>query len=131
VTIGAGAYLEPNLSHWHDGKQLTIEGSLTLKADSIYHCHYLAGWTDIVYANGITIEPNAQIELYPRGFRKTTVGAVYTILSNTSDGPINGTFENMPDQQIFFQAGNIMQVSYEGGDGNDLTLTVLKSRDRN
>ena len=86
---------------------------------------------DSVSANGISIEPNVQLELVAREPRRSAAGAVYTILNNTSAAPINGTFANLPDGITFFERGNVIQASYEGGDGNDLTLTVLKSRDRN
>jgi len=52
------------------------------------------------------------------------VGTVFTIIDNTPAKPIAGNFSNLPDNSIFTQSGNIFQVSYEGGDGNDLTLTV-------
>jgi fluoride exporter len=38
--------------------------------------------------------------------------------------PITGTFANLPDGAILTANGNNFQASYEGGDGNDLTLTV-------
>ena len=51
-------------------------------------------------------------------------GTVFTIIDNTATTPIAGTFINLPDGSIFTQSGIIFQVNYEGGDGNDLTLTV-------
>jgi hypothetical protein len=39
--------------------------------------------------------------------------------------PIAGTFSNLPDGAIVTVNGNRLQASYEGGDGNDLTLTVV------
>ena len=136
VTVGAsdsaGAFLEPHFRRGErdHGKILTIEGPLTFTDNSTYYGRYI--WTDTVYANGITIEGSAQIQLFAKGHpRKVKVGTVYTIFQNTSNQPINGTFENMPDGLVFFERGNTVQVSYEGGDGNDLTLTVLKVRDRN
>lgn len=133
VTIGGlgttGAYLEPNYTHDQGTNSLTIEGALTLAANSIYHVHYFGtGGNDTVDADGITIDASAQIELIPSDPRMSTVGKVFTLLNNTSDTPISGTFANMPDGAIFFQRGNTLEVSYEGGDGNDLTLTVLKTR---
>ena len=44
--------------------------------------------------------------------------------------PIAGTFSNLPDDGTFTSNDNTYQVSYEGGDGNDLTLTVRSLRDR-
>ena len=47
------------------------------------------------------------------------------VISNTSATPIAGTFSNLPDGAIVNVNGNNLQASYEGGDGNDLTLTVV------
>src|SRR5439155_19436867 len=47
------------------------------------------------------------------------------VIDNTSASPIAGTFSNLPDGGTFTSNDNTYQVSYEGGDGNDLTLTVL------
>jgi hypothetical protein len=50
---------------------------------------------------------------------------VLTLISNTSADPISGKFSNLPDGSIVTINGNNFQASYEGGDGNDLTLTVV------
>jgi len=47
------------------------------------------------------------------------------LIRNTSADPISGTFSNLPDGAIVNVNGNNLQASYEGGDGNDLTLTVV------
>jgi hypothetical protein len=52
-------------------------------------------------------------------------GRVLTLISNTSPNPISGTFSNLPDGGIVTINGNNFQASYEGGGGNDLTLTVV------
>jgi hypothetical protein len=52
-------------------------------------------------------------------------GLVLTLISNTSANSISGTFANLPDGGIVTINGNNFQASYSGGDGNDLTLTVV------
>ena len=52
-------------------------------------------------------------------------GTVLTVISNTSANPISGTFSNLADGAIVNVNGNNLQASYSGGDGNDLTLTVV------
>ena len=54
-----------------------------------------------------------------------TFGTVFTVINNTATTPIAGTFSNLPDGSTFAANGNTYQVSYQGGDGNDLTLTVV------
>ncbi len=52
-------------------------------------------------------------------------GTVFTIIGNTAATPISGTFSNLADRSILTVASNTYLASYEGGDGNDLTLTVV------
>jgi hypothetical protein len=52
-------------------------------------------------------------------------GTVLRVISNTSANPISGTFSNLPDGAILTVNGNNFQADYQGGDGNDLTLTVV------
>ncbi|MEO6872152.1 MAG: hypothetical protein ABI233_08030 [Chthoniobacterales bacterium] len=47
------------------------------------------------------------------------------LLSNNSAQPNNGTFRNLPDGAIVNVNGTNFQASYHGGDGNDLTLTII------
>ena len=57
--------------------------------------------------------------------RNLKQGLTLTVISNTSASPISGTFSNLADGEIVSVNGNNLQASYEGGDGNDLTLTVV------
>jgi hypothetical protein len=52
-------------------------------------------------------------------------GLVLTVISNTSANPIVGTFSNLAEGAIVTVNGNNFQATYHGGDGNDLTLTVV------
>jgi autotransporter-associated beta strand protein len=80
---------------------------------------------DKVSANGVTINAPAQVTITDHGTGMLAAGTVFTIISNTSANPIVGTFPNLPDGSTFTHNGNTYQVNYEGGDGNDLTLTVI------
>ena len=51
--------------------------------------------------------------------------APFTAISNTVTTPIVGTFANLPDGSTFTVGRNTYQADYQGGDGNDLTLTGL------
>ena len=57
--------------------------------------------------------------------RKLPAGSTTTVIKNTAATPISGTFANLPDGATITSGNNTFQVSYEGGDGNDLTLTVV------
>ncbi len=58
------------------------------------------------------------------GNKKLPSGTVFTILRNTSATPISGTFANLSDGSTLTAGRNKLLVSYTGGDGDDLTLTV-------
>jgi hypothetical protein len=80
--------------------------------------------TDKVVAKGVTIN-NATIAIEGTAHGTFTSGTVVPLINNTSANPITGSFNNLPDGAIVNVNGNNLQASYEGGDGNDLTLTVV------
>ena len=124
---GAGAFLAPAFG---SDKQvtLTLQSSLTFQADATYTYTFKAkknlARTDLVIANGITIN-GATIALQGTTQGRLKRGLVLTVLSNTSANLISGAFSNLAEGGIVNVNGNNLQASYTGGDGNDLTLTVV------
>ncbi|MDH5287733.1 MAG: hypothetical protein OEX23_14000 [Betaproteobacteria bacterium] len=55
------------------------------------------------------------------------VGTVFRIIDKTSAGPVTGAFSGMPQGHTFTVNGVQLQISYAGGDGNDVTLTVTQN----
>ena len=123
---GVGAFLEPGVGSNQTGK-LTFKKSLTFKVDSTYtyKLNTNNGRADLVRAKGIIIEGGAQFAFQPKGNYALTPGTVFTVLNNASAAPISGTFANLPDDSTFTVGRNNYQASYEGCDGNDLTVTVV------
>jgi fibronectin-binding autotransporter adhesin len=132
VTVGTdsgpGAFLAPA----HSGNQqltLTIQSSLTLNSDATYTYTFKAKRNrfkiDKVIANGVMINGGATINLSGTTQGQLTQGMVLTLIKNTAVTPIAGAFANLPDGGIVTINGNNFQASYSGGDGNDLTLTVV------
>ena len=76
-------------------------------------------------ANGVTIDSGAQFNFVAFANKTLRVGKVFVVISNTAATPISGTFANLPDGSTFTAGANRFQVSYSGGDGNDLTLMVV------
>ena len=124
---GTGAFLAPAIG---TNKQaaLTIQSALTFNSDATYTCTFKAkknkAKADQVIANGVTIN-GAAVNLVGQTQGSLKRGLRLTLISNTSANPINGTFNNLPDGGIVTINGNNFQASYKGGDGNDLTLTVV------
>jgi hypothetical protein len=58
-------------------------------------------------------------------------GSSFMIISNgslTSAGkpaPVQGTFAGLPEGKTFTSPGGQLQITYKGGDGNDVVLTVI------
>jgi len=124
---GTGALLAP--AHGTNKQaNLTIKKSITLDKDATYTCTFRVknnrARTDEVTASGITIKGGASVFFSGQVQGQLPPGLVLTVLSNTSPSPINGTFANLADGAIVTVSGHDFQASYEGGDGNDLTLTA-------
>jgi autotransporter-associated beta strand protein len=128
VTIGTGAFLAP-AGGTQTKATLTIESSLTFSSTATYTYTFRGrrsrAEADKVVANGVTINSNASFNLSGKTQGALTQGLVLTIIDNTALTPIAGTFSNLPDGAIVNVNGNNLQASYSGGDGNDLTLTVV------
>jgi hypothetical protein len=125
---GAGAFLAPAVGTKKQAT-LTIQSALTCNSDATYTCTFQArankARTDQVIANGVTIN-GAALNLTGQAQGRLRRGLTLTLISNTSASPINGTFNNLPDGAVISVGGNNLQASYEGGDGNDLTLTATR-----
>ncbi len=132
VTIGTGSGTGAFLAPAHGGNKqltLTIQSSLTFNSDATYTYTFKAKGNkskiDKVIANGVTINGGASINLSGTTQGNLTQGTALTLIKNTAATPISGTFSNLPDGGIVNVNGNNLQASYSGGDGNDLTLTVV------
>jgi hypothetical protein len=129
VTIGTGrgtgTTLGPGANSIVPGT-LTIGKQLALKSDGTYRVTVNSSTpaADLVIANGVRIL-GAQIVFNDVGSATLSSGTMFIVISNTSRKPINGTFANLADGGTITVGANTFQANYEGGDGNDLTLTVV------
>jgi autotransporter-associated beta strand protein len=119
---GAGAFLSPGTSPG----TLTIQSSLTLNSDATYQFELDSSTAaaDKIVANGVTIN-GANFSFSDLGHGKFSIGATLIIIDNTSTSPISGVFNNLSDGSTFSSNGSTFLVSYEGGTGNDLSLTSV------
>ena len=74
---------------------------------------------------GLSLNPLATMLELDQTFTPS-IGKVFRIIDNTSGGPVAGSFLDLPEGAIFGSGGQAFQISYKGGDGNDVTLTVLR-----
>ena len=128
VTVGSGtgtgAFLAPGVN---GAAGLTTQSTLTFNADGIYSCEVDTNRAkaDKITARGVTINSGAIFAFGALGNQTLAQGTVFTVINNGSPNPIAGTFSNLPDGSTFTVGTNTFQANYEGGSGNDLTLTVL------
>ncbi|MFM2197235.1 MAG: hypothetical protein RLZZ505_667 [Verrucomicrobiota bacterium] len=52
-------------------------------------------------------------------------GSTFTLINKSGAAPIGGTFAGLPDNTIFISGSRAWQINYQGGDGNDLVVTLL------
>jgi autotransporter-associated beta strand protein len=125
-SMGTAAFLAPSEGS-DEPVTLTMGRTLTFNPDGTYNCklNTRRATADRVIAMGVIIESGAQFVIRSLGGHTLTVGTVFTAIDNISVNPIIGTFANLPDGEIVTINGNNFQASYSGGDGNDLTLTVV------
>lgn len=129
VTVGTGSgqgsFLSPGSKANRAIGTLASLSSVSLNSDGTYRCEVKKGTADKLTANGATINPGAQFSLVLLQHLAPRMGTVLTVVDNTSALPTSGTFANLGDGSILNVEGTNFQASYTGGDGNDLTLTVV------
>ena len=130
ITVGTGSGVGGVLDPAATDKKIVIlvtRSSLTLESDAIYRCtiDFKNSKATAVKANGITLSNGPTIVLKNVRYGTLAQGKVFKIISNTSANPISGTFSNLADGTIVNVGGTNFQADYQGGDGNDLTVTVV------
>jgi hypothetical protein len=49
----------------------------------------------------------------------------YLVIKNDGNDAISGTFNGLPEGATFYANGSKFQITYQGGDGNDVELTQI------
>lgn len=130
VTIGTGsgvgAILSPGASADAIGVFTSLDsvafqpdGTCAIQLDSTN------ARADQVIAAGVTIDAGAEISLSDVGSKTLPVGTSFIVIQNSGSMPISGNFANLPDGGTITIGSNSFSADYQGGDGNDLSLTVI------
>jgi len=127
VTIGTGAETGAVFVPGTDGTvgTFTTTALITLKADATYKAdiNNTALTSDKVIANGITLT-SAKLLLNELTANTIAVGTTFTIADNTANTAVTGTFNGLAEGATIVSGANVYIISYTGGTGNDITLTV-------
>jgi autotransporter-associated beta strand protein len=129
VVIGSGAGSGARLSA---GPSTNLVGILTLLDTLTFHSDgtlevqldSTGVKADDVISQGVTIDSSAQIVVNDVGSTTLPPGTSFTLLDNRGTAAIVGSFSNLPDGGVLTVGSNTFAADYEGGDGNDLILTV-------
>jgi autotransporter-associated beta strand protein len=122
---GRGAVLSPGSKK--SLGTLTLQSSITFENDATYDFALNSSRVvnDEVIANGVTIAHDAQFSFVDNGNVALSPGTEFMAIDNRASTPISGAFSNLADGSAITVGPNTYQVGYSGGDGNDLTLTVV------
>ncbi|MFH2126841.1 MAG: VCBS repeat-containing protein, partial [Pseudomonadota bacterium] len=78
-------------------------------------------YDQVVATGGVTLSGNLNLA----ATHMPTIGDTYIIIDKTSAGPVSGEFAGLAQGSTINSGGNTYQISYSGGDGNDVVLTAL------
>lgn len=82
----------------------------------------VSGISDQLSVVGAVTLNNALLTVTPGQF--LVVGNVFTIINNNATDVVSGTFVGLPQNSTFSVGNYTFRISYIGGTGNDVTLTV-------
>ena len=130
VTVEAGGAFAPG-----DPTTFTVAG-LTLDSESNFDEEIGgtspgtggAGGYDrtIVQSGGTVSLGGATLNLSLVNSFTPSLGNVYEIIDNEGSGAVSGTFSGLAQGAIVRVGHDYVQISYTGGDGNDVTLTIVQ-----
>jgi autotransporter-associated beta strand protein len=106
---------------------LTIQSGLILYSSAVYLCRLNSNSATAgsVACRGVVIYNGAIFSGTDLTSGTLAPGTVFTVINNTATTAVVGTFSNLADGSTTTIGTNTFQANYEGGDGNDLTLTVV------
>lgn len=96
-------------------------GNLTLNSGANLEAR--PGTDTLTIGNNVTLAGNLNLIADPG----IPTGTTFTIVNKTSAGAVSGTFASKPQGSTFTTSGYTWQISYTGGDGNDVTVTTASN----
>lgn len=106
-------------------------GNLTFEEGGIYEFEVTGTGSDQydrINVTGTVTLGNGTLRVVPLNNFQPRAGQSFIIISNDGSDAVNGTFAGLPEGATVSVGGTAMfTISYRGGDGNDVVLTVLPS----
>jgi hypothetical protein len=126
TTTGSSSQITPGIG-FGGATGILSTGALNFGSSSSYLCQLNGttagtGYDQLAVTGTVTIGANVTLSLI-LGYSPSN-GQVLRLIDNDGVDPVSGTFSGMPEGQIVTMNASDFQISYVGGDGNDVTLTV-------
>ena len=80
---------------------------------------------DQLNVRGTNSLANSTLQVIPNFISPATIGQQFTILNNDGIDAVTGTFNGLPQGATVSVGGNKFTISYTGGTGNDVVLTLV------
>jgi autotransporter-associated beta strand protein len=122
VNVGVGGGLSPGAN---GVGTLTCDNSVTLNSGATLHVNLNGtnigtGYSQLkVNGNVALLNPTLALTL---GY-VPALGDRFVIITNAGSSFVSGTFNGLPEGTFFTNSGMSFNISYAGGDGNDVVLT--------
>ncbi|MBP7767229.1 hypothetical protein KA068_01780 [Candidatus Saccharibacteria bacterium] len=106
-------------------------GNLTMTSGSVYDFE-VGGTTecseyDQIKVGGVVDLGNGTLNLVHYGGFKTNKGQSFKVVDNDGSDAVIGTFKDLAEGATLSVDGAIFKITYVGGDGNDVVLTVISA----
>ena len=122
ATIQSGGTIAPGHSPGCiSASNLTISGTYLAQLDGNDPCN---DYGQLQVSNSIDVT-GATLQVSVLSGFTPTAGQSFVIIDNSGSNPVTGTFNGLAEGSTFTSDGTTFQISYKGGDGNDVTLTVI------
>ncbi|MDD2864728.1 MAG: autotransporter-associated beta strand repeat-containing protein [Methylococcales bacterium] len=122
VSIGTGGKLSPGNSPGI----ITLNNGLTLATGAtldiqLNNAIVGTGYDQVVVKGAVNVT-NATLNL--ASVTNLPLGTVFKIIDNDGTDAVIGTFQGASQGSLISSNGNYFRINYQGGDGNDVTLTA-------
>jgi autotransporter-associated beta strand protein len=119
--VNAGGTIAPGHSPGCISSQdLTLSGAYQVEVGGTTAC---SGYDQLKVTGTVDVTNGTLSTALYNGF-VPSVGHAYTIIDNDSNDAVTGTFNGLAEGASFTAQGVTYRVTYVGGDGNDVVLTV-------
>lgn len=131
--IGTTSTITGNAGTYSPGSSPGImnAGNLNLGSGSTYLVEIAGitpgtGYDQTIVTSGVNLTSAKLTASLLSGF-KPSAGQQFTIVDNQSSGAVVGTFAGLPEGSSFISGSTRFQITYKGGTGNDVVLTVAQA----